>query len=271
MNRNVIGSSGNEGGPFWYSNKLSGLFKNGNRARLYDLTIIKKGGQTYLVAKMIRSCCEIKLHESNLFAPNSYVRTHSGFPRYAILRPSKNSRRCVCNFLAMEQMSVSVNEPWNLHRATNKTWVISIFQIRPGRAYLAFTEYDRKSGVGTVAFKDVEDVAYYRAIRGLLGSSHLVHYHMVHGQKPILGDWKIFTGESVVSGPGFQARHGSFFTPEKNFKKTVVAEWKPHIFHASGHTFYRHFASATGYIRGHPKFSIVVFEAQLGKRPCKFT
>ena len=72
---------------------------------------------------------------------------------------------------------------------------IPLFQIQLGRAYLAFTEYDRKSGVGTVAFKDVEDVAYYRALRGVPGSSHLVHYHMVHGEKPILGDWKIFTGE----------------------------------------------------------------------------
>ena len=81
------------------------------------------------------------------------------------------------------------------------------FQIRPGRAYLAFTEYNRKSSVGTVAFKDVEDVAFYRAIRGVLGSSHLVHYHMVHGRKPILGDWKIFTGEKAVYDPESQERH----------------------------------------------------------------
>ena len=90
------------------------------------------------------------------------------------------------------------------------------FQIRPGGAYLTFTEYDRKSGVGTVAFKDVEDVAFYRAIRGVLGSSHLVHYHMVHGRKPILGDWKIFTGEKAVYDPGRQGRHSLPFCSCKN-------------------------------------------------------
>ena len=55
-----------------------------------------------------------------------------------------------------------------------------------------FTDYDPRTGVGTVAFKPVDEVREYKEDNDIWGSCHLVHYYMLHGTHPT--GWKILTG-----------------------------------------------------------------------------
>ena len=60
--------------------------------------------------------------------------------------------------------------------------------------YLAYTEYNRETETGTVAFMQVKNVEHYNKAQGDHMSNHMAMYHKLNGHIPTATRDKIFTG-----------------------------------------------------------------------------